>query len=135
MQAVSIAQKTSDCGGGYDASLKPKSSLKDAMAFVDKSIGEMISALKHSNKLDSTAIIVTAKHGQSPIKRAIVKLTDDAIISDAVGTNLAQLTTDTAALLWLTDGSKAKAGAAPLVQLSKQSQACLQLQVATVLAA
>src|SRR5260370_23675475 len=35
--------------------------------FVDGGIGKMVEALKHNGLLDSTAIIITAKHGQSPI--------------------------------------------------------------------
>ena len=35
--------------------------------FVDAAIGQMVAALKNQNLLDSTAIIITAKHGQSPI--------------------------------------------------------------------
>jgi arylsulfatase A-like enzyme len=35
--------------------------------FVDAAIGQMVEALKHNGLLDSTAIIITAKHGQSPI--------------------------------------------------------------------
>jgi arylsulfatase A-like enzyme len=35
--------------------------------FVDAAIGQMVDALRHNGLLDSTAIIITAKHGQSPI--------------------------------------------------------------------
>src|SRR6266581_4245656 len=35
--------------------------------FVDAAIGQMVAALKHEGLLDSTTVIVTAKHGQSPI--------------------------------------------------------------------
>jgi arylsulfatase A-like enzyme len=35
--------------------------------FVDAAIGQMVSELKEQGLLDSTMIIVTAKHGQSPI--------------------------------------------------------------------
>jgi arylsulfatase A-like enzyme len=35
--------------------------------FVDATIGQMVSALQTQGLLDSTAIIITAKHGQSPI--------------------------------------------------------------------
>jgi arylsulfatase A-like enzyme len=37
------------------------------IVFVDAAIGQMVAALKHEGLLDSTTIIVTAKHGQSPI--------------------------------------------------------------------
>jgi arylsulfatase A-like enzyme len=35
--------------------------------YVDDSIGEMVAELKHRGLMDSTLIIITAKHGQSPI--------------------------------------------------------------------
>jgi arylsulfatase A-like enzyme len=35
--------------------------------FVNAAIGQMVAALKHHHLLESTAIIITAKHGQSPI--------------------------------------------------------------------
>jgi arylsulfatase A-like enzyme len=35
--------------------------------FVDDSIGEMVSHLKKHGLLDSTLVVITAKHGQSPI--------------------------------------------------------------------
>ena len=35
--------------------------------FVDDSIGEMVAELKHRGLIDSTLIVITAKHGQSPI--------------------------------------------------------------------
>jgi arylsulfatase A-like enzyme len=35
--------------------------------FVDAAIGQMVAALKKNHLLDSTTIIITAKHGQSPI--------------------------------------------------------------------
>jgi arylsulfatase A-like enzyme len=35
--------------------------------FVDAAIGQMVDALEDHRLLDSTAIIITAKHGQSPI--------------------------------------------------------------------
>ena len=37
------------------------------IVFVDAAIGQMVAALKHEGLLDSTTIIITAKHGQSPI--------------------------------------------------------------------
>jgi arylsulfatase A-like enzyme len=37
------------------------------IVFVDAAIGQMVAALKHQGLLDSTTIIITAKHGQSPI--------------------------------------------------------------------
>jgi arylsulfatase A-like enzyme len=69
-QAVSIGQKLIEKGvlGGYqDAAGTPTASMLAEIKFVDGAIGEFVSALKQTHLLDSTTIIVTAKHGQSPI--------------------------------------------------------------------
>jgi len=69
-QAVSVGQKLIKGGvkGGYtDAAGTPTASMARQIAFVDAAIGQMVTALKHQHLLDSTAIIITAKHGQSPI--------------------------------------------------------------------
>ncbi|MBV8808240.1 MAG: alkaline phosphatase family protein, partial [Acidobacteriaceae bacterium] len=69
-QAVSVGQKLIESGvkGGYlDAEATASANLVTEIQFVDKSIGEMVSALKANGLYESTLIIITAKHGQSPI--------------------------------------------------------------------
>ena len=69
-QAVSVAQKLIENGvnGGYlDAAGTPQPVLLSNIEYVDDSIGEMIAGLKQRGQLESTLIIITAKHGQSPI--------------------------------------------------------------------
>jgi arylsulfatase A-like enzyme len=69
-QSVSVGQKLIENGvkGGYlDAAGTPSDSLVGEIVFVDDSIGEMVSQIKHRGLLDSTLIVITAKHGQSPI--------------------------------------------------------------------
>jgi hypothetical protein len=68
-QAVSIGQKLiKGVKGGYtDAAGNPTQSMRDEIKFVDAAIGQMIDALKAKGLLSSTAVIITAKHGQSPI--------------------------------------------------------------------
>jgi hypothetical protein len=69
-QAVSVGQKLIFNGlkGGYlDAEGTPSQELLTEIEFVDASIGEMVSALKTNGIFDSTLIVITAKHGQSPI--------------------------------------------------------------------
>jgi len=69
-QAVSVGQKLIESGvkGGYlDAAGTPSDPLQGEIKFVDASIGEMVSTLKAQGLLASTLIIITAKHGQSPI--------------------------------------------------------------------
>jgi hypothetical protein len=70
-QAVSVGQKLIEAGhgnGGYlNAAGAPTAELVKEIEFVDASIGDMINALKDNGHWDDTLIIITAKHGQSPI--------------------------------------------------------------------
>jgi hypothetical protein len=69
-QAVSVGQKLIEKGvkGGYtDAAATLTPNLKTEIVFVDDAIGQMVSELRKQGLLNSTLIIVTAKHGQSPI--------------------------------------------------------------------
>jgi hypothetical protein len=76
-QAVSVGQKliepksavrTDANSGGYeDAAGTPRPKMLAEIQYVDAAIGQMVDALKQEGLLDSTTIIVTAKHGQSPI--------------------------------------------------------------------
>ena len=70
-QVVSVGQKLIEkniaTGGYVDAMGTPTAELLGEIQFVDASIGEMVSELKNQGKYDSTLIIVSAKHGQSPI--------------------------------------------------------------------
>jgi hypothetical protein len=73
-QTVSVGQKLIEktlsptvTGGYLDAQGTPTPALLRNIEFVDFSIGEMIAALKKNGLLDSTLIIISAKHGQSPV--------------------------------------------------------------------
>jgi Type I phosphodiesterase / nucleotide pyrophosphatase len=69
-QAVSVGQKLIENGvkGGYkDAAGTPTESLFNEIVFVDESIGEWINSLQSAGIYDSTLVVITAKHGQSPI--------------------------------------------------------------------
>jgi len=75
-QALSVGQKFIEksihTNGGYlDAAGTPGPALLSEFQFVDDSIGEMIKAIKDQGIYDSTLIIITAKHGQSPIDPAL----------------------------------------------------------------
>jgi hypothetical protein len=74
-QVVSVGQKliqksVSLTGGYLDAEGTPTPSLLGEIEFADASIGKMVAALKKNGVYDSTLIIITAKHGQSPIDSA-----------------------------------------------------------------
>ncbi len=71
-QAVSVGQKLIEkalslTGGYEDAQGTPTASLLSEIQFADASIGEMVAALKNRGLLDSTLIVISAKHGQSPV--------------------------------------------------------------------
>ena len=69
-QAVSVGQKLIENGvkGGYlDAAGTPSDSLLGEIEFVDDAIGQMVLKIKDRGLYESTLIIITAKHGQSPI--------------------------------------------------------------------
>jgi hypothetical protein len=65
-QAVNTGQKKSP-GGYANSAGTPSPELANAFHFVDVSLGKMVGALAARHLLDSTLIIVTAKHGNAPI--------------------------------------------------------------------
>ncbi len=109
-QAVSIGQKLAKAGygdatnlvGGYlDAAGTPGNALTEELTFVDSSIGKMVSALQANNLYDDTVIIISAKHGQSPIDRTLRRAIHDTystvLANDGYGFDIA----DDASLIWL----------------------------------
>ena len=76
-QAVSVGQKliekntTPPTRGGYlDNVGTPSAALQSEIQFVDASIGEMVKALKNTGEYESTLLVITSKHGQSPVDSA-----------------------------------------------------------------
>jgi hypothetical protein len=108
-QSVSVAQKLPK-NGYLDALASPSEGLQQALAFVDTALGRMVVSLKEQRLYDSTLIIVTAKHGQSPIdpaKRQLVDGKQIGLVVNSVAEDLAaQVTTDSVALIWLKDQKK-----------------------------
>jgi Type I phosphodiesterase / nucleotide pyrophosphatase len=71
-QAVSVGQKLVESSngitGGYlDAAGTPTAALLGEIKFVDASIDAWVDKLKAKGLYDTTMIVITAKHGQSPI--------------------------------------------------------------------
>jgi len=115
-QAVSVAEKSAT-GGYLDASGTPGSELADALQHTDASIAKMVDALRARDLIDSTLIVVTAKHGQSPIDRTIVQKVDgDAVAAliDGVAP-VASHIEDDVGLYWLKDAAMAPAAASVLL--------------------
>jgi hypothetical protein len=69
-QAVSVGEKLIEGSvkGGYsDAAGTPTSAMSAEIEFVDGAIGQFVGELKKTGLFASTLLIITAKHGQSPI--------------------------------------------------------------------
>jgi hypothetical protein len=108
-QAVSVAQK--DPNGGYlDAAATPGPLLQGALDHTDQSVGKMLDALRTQGLFSNTAVILTAKHGQSPIDPSLHLIVNKNIIPNLVNSVqaglLAQATEDDVALIWLNDQTK-----------------------------
>jgi hypothetical protein len=87
-QQVSVGQKL-PVGGYTDASGTPSTLLQSALDHVDVSLGRIVSELKAHGLLDSTLVIISAKHGQSPIDKAKLAMesggSGNATVTDPVG--------------------------------------------------
>ena len=91
-QAVSVGQKLIKfnpntnalvgTGGYLDAMGTPSPLLVNEIRFADKAIGEWVHALKKEGLYESTLIVITAKHGQSPIdSQRYVRITSSGPVS------------------------------------------------------
>ena len=128
-QAVSVGQKLIEASngvtGGYlDAAGTPSAALLNEIQFADASIGAWVKELKKNHLYDSTLIVITAKHGQSPIDPSLYKRqtkigTSPATLLDNAGfipeseapsnpTGIGP-TEDDVSLIWLKDSSETSA--------------------------
>ena len=118
-QAVSIGQKLPGPFGYADASATPSANLLEAFDHTDRSIGRMLTELEAKGLSNSTLVIVTAKHGDTPIdpsKRAAADLNIiPAAVNDVREDLLAMADQDgSVALIWLKDQSRTGAVVAAL---------------------
>lgn len=131
-QAVSVGEKLVEkslglTGGYVDALGTPSDSLFGEIQYVDGAIGQFVSELKKQGLSDSTLIIVSAKHGQSPIDiNRLLRIPGDApsdeppsqILSPGgigFGFPVAQADEDDISLLWLSDQSQTLSSVATLM--------------------
>jgi arylsulfatase A-like enzyme len=126
-QAVSIGQKLEEksvgiTGGYLDSQGTPSPALQQEIQYVDSSIGRFVAELKKRNLFDSTLIVITAKHGQSPIDpKRVLRIPADApnlqppsaVVANA-GIVVAQALEDDVSLIWLADQAKTAAAVAAL---------------------
>ncbi|WP_347986013.1 alkaline phosphatase family protein [Methylomonas sp. AM2-LC] len=110
-QAVSTAQKlnasyipespTTKLLGGYNADGTPGPVVTSAIKFVDNSLKQMQTAISDNAKLkNNIAVIISAKHGQSPVLRADLKLINDGNNSVSLDPTTGPGLTDAANAAW-----------------------------------
>jgi hypothetical protein len=109
-QAVSDAERLED-GGHTDAGGKLSPVLLESIRHVDQSIGEIVNALRTRDLSDSTLIIISAKHVESPIDRNKWHIIGDEIIPNIItkidpGSLAFAYQDGTLASFWLKDQSQ-----------------------------
>ena len=106
-QAVSVGEKTT---GYTDDKGTPSADLAEALKHTDASIGKMLGELEAKGLDNETLVIISAKHGQSPMDPKLKMIVDKKMIPgllDGVAKDLgAQVTQDSVSLIWLADQSK-----------------------------
>lgn len=130
-QAVSVGQKLVEkslgiTGGYVDALGTPSAALLGEIKFVDSSIGRFVDELKKQGLFNSTLIVISAKHGQSPIDpNRVLRIPADnanlqppsAVLSPVnigPGFPVVQALEDDISLIWLADQSQTAADVALL---------------------
>jgi Type I phosphodiesterase / nucleotide pyrophosphatase len=110
-QAVSVGEKlavdpvTGIAGGYTDVLGTPSAGLAGELEFVDQSLGKMVSELRKEGLFDSTLIIISAKHGQSPIDLSKRRGIGGGQPAKTIGAADAFDISDDGSLIWLTDPS------------------------------
>ena len=123
-QAVYTGESVNEPGvgvGGYkNAAALPSAELLKEIEFVDASIGDIVNALKNSGIYGDTLIIITAKHGESPIDPALYVAdganTPATLLGTAIPFSESPLNTtgigateDDVSVLWLKKGESVSA--------------------------
>jgi hypothetical protein len=123
-QAVYTGESVNEPGvgvGGYkNAAALPSAELLKEIEFVDASIGDIVNALKNRGIYEDTLIIITAKHGASPIDPTLYVAdganTPATLLGTAIPFSESPLNTtgigateDDVSVLWLKKGSSVTA--------------------------
>jgi hypothetical protein len=137
-QAVYTGESVNEAGvgvGGYqNAAGLPSAELLKEIEFVDESIGDIVNALKNNGIYDDTLIIITAKHGASPIDPTLyvangantpatllgtaIPFSESPLNSTGIGA-----TEDDVSVLWLKKGASVTAA----VELLEKNAAAIGL--------
>src|SRR6202522_3179196 len=137
-QAVYTGESVNEPGvgvGGYqNAAGLPSAELLKEIEFVDASIGDIVNALKNKGIYDETLIIITAKHGASPIDPTLYVAnganTPATLLGAAIPSSESPLTPggigateDDVSVLWLKKGASVTAA----VELLEKNAAAIGL--------
>src|SRR5262249_49957371 len=110
-QSVGVGQKL-PVGGYLDSQGTPTANLQNAIDFVDKSVGQFLDALDQQGLTDKTLVILSAKHGQSPIDPSLfTPVLDKTVLTPALNkldNGDAFHIADDTILEWLVPGSQGK---------------------------
>ncbi|WP_217426312.1 alkaline phosphatase family protein [Pandoraea anhela] len=113
-QHLSVAQKSGD--GYLDGKATPGKAIQSALLSIDASIGRIVDALRAQGLLASTLVVITSKHGQSPMDPSLVRRVDPKSLLDAIDHAapgaVAKTVLDDVGLIWL----KHRAAIAPVVR-------------------
>jgi hypothetical protein len=127
-QSVNAAKK--DSPGAYlDSFSTPNSNLTGVLDYIDGALGRMVAALHAEGLYDTTAIIVTAKHGETALDPAHRQIVLTSVIPGIVnGVDMTLLskkpvTQKSNAFIWLSDQSKTAAVVNALTVPANQTMA------------
>lgn len=135
-QAINAAKKDSLKGGYADDLGTPNSTLQGALQHTDASIGQFIAALQQQSLTNTTAIILTAKHGESaldPAERFVELTSAIQTVLTAGGypaSGIPKITEKTTALIWLANQAQT-AGVASVLALPANQQSLHIQQILT----
>lgn len=114
---VNVAQKLA---GYADGDAAPTGGVTQAMDYLDAQMKRIVDALRDNHLYDSTMIVLTAKHGNTPIDVTMKKIISEPEFCaqiDAVQKGLnAQCVVDTVGLVWLKDQLKTGAVVARMLE-------------------
>jgi hypothetical protein len=80
----SYTEGPTELAGYYPGTTTPRPLLASALNYVDAQLGRMVDTIRKNGLESSTAIIITAKHGQSPQDPLLLKRIKDGPIIDAI---------------------------------------------------
>jgi hypothetical protein len=131
-QAVSVGEKlavdpVTGLKGGYtDVLGTPGQGLAGELDFIDQSMARFVKELKAQRLYDSTLIIISAKHGQSPIDGTKRHGIGGGQPAATIGSADAFDISDDGSLIWLTDPSLAPGVVATLSKPANQQALGIQ---------